>query len=268
MNFFSPSLIYAGIWEARLRQDPDSEIQVGELIRHGSSAVSQLDHKNALITADLFGELVFDDALDDITAFRRTISNLIACTRPQWKHAIPLGRNAVFRQLERDVLQCFEIGALTTSPPDLECVQWWNLEGERARAGSLEARDEAWRLAEYRSFMIEVQRLEGTEYAPEWVSIDDNTAGYDIGSWRFGNAGQTAIQHFIEVKHSSSLPRFYISRQEWAFAERHPLTWELQFWFKDESEPIRLDVTRLRNDVAINQGCGRWETMRIEVPCE
>ena len=261
-------MIYAGICEARLRRDLNNEIHVTELIRHGPSSVSQLDHKNALITGDIFGESVFDGSPDDVTAFRKTISNLITCTEPSWRHAIPLGRDAVFRQLERDVYQCFEIGALTTNPPDLECVQWWNLESDKARAGNFESRDDAWRLAEYRSFMIEVERLAGTEYEPDWVSIDDNTAGYDIGSWKLSEAGHAAIRTFIEVKHSSSLPRFYISRQEWNFAERHSHSWELQFWFKDQGEPVRFDVTRLRKDIAINQGCGRWETMRIGVPSE
>ena len=113
--------------------------------------------------------------------------------------------------------------------------------------------------------MIEVDRLSGTEFEPRWVSIEDNSAGYDIGSWRFSERGDAPTPKFIEVKFSSSLQRFFFSRQEWSFAERHPDSWELQFWMSDAPAPRLFNVDDLRHHVAINQGYGQWETMMIEV---
>ena len=214
---------------------------------------------------ELYGTSIFDCSLDDVVAFRRSFTNLIHAAKPSWRRIIPIGRTTVFKQLNPDELQCFYVSSLTSTPPDLECVQWWTNVGNEIRAEEESLQESRWRVAEYRSFKMESKMLEGSDYEPIWVSIDDNNAGYDIKSWRFYDPSEYPLTKFIEVKHSSSIARFYISRQEWNFATRHREFWELHFWLQEAEQPKILKFAELENHVAINQGSGRWETMRIEV---
>ena len=237
-------------------------------ITYGPAAEFQFDYENARIVNDHYGGGLFDTAEVDRVAFRRSLANLIHVLRPPWRRVMPLGRIAVFEQLNPDEFQCFEIGALTMVPPDLECAKWWAEASNAVRMETEVVKDEAWLDAEYRTLLMERHRLDGSDFTPEWVSLENNNAGYDIGSWSIMGDGQAPRPKFIEVKHSVYLSRFFISRQEWDFALRHPESWELYFWLGDEDSPKILDVASMREDVAVNQGRGLWETMKIELESE
>src|ERR1019366_1526540 len=96
---------------------------VVETITFGPAAQFQFNYQAARTIADVYGASIFDTSESDEVAFRQSLANLIHALRPRWRRVIPIGRKAVFEQLDPDELQCFEIGALTMVPPDLGCVK-------------------------------------------------------------------------------------------------------------------------------------------------
>ena len=264
MNLFAPSILYAGISEARIKTSHEDPLRVSAEIRYGSASIAQFDFDSARGVAERFGESVFDASLDDMNAFRNTIFNLIELARPAWRRTVLFGRAAVFKLLDADTLQSIQVASLADAIPDLDCAKWWtNLEA-RIRVSEAESLTSDWRDAEFRTLLNERKKLSGTDLVPIWTSLDDNTAGFDISSWELPVNGLPALPKYIEVKYSSSIPRFFISRNEWGFAVRHPKAWELQFWLGERSEPILREVTWLEQHIALNRGNGRWESMLIE----
>lgn len=265
MNCFSPSVLYAGILQSRLRGLYDDESRISASLRYGPAISTRFDYVGAQEVVDSFGDRTFDDSADDAHAFRNSLWNLIDLIRPSWRRVIPLGRGAVFKLLDEDAIQSFHIALLTQTPPDLECARWWSNLDAVVRFEEVTSQEDRWRDAEFRTLVNERLRLTGTGLEPTWVSIDNNSAGYDIGSWTISNDCHTPRPKFIEVKSSNSRPRFFISRNEWAFARRHSKTWELQLWMSEIADPIVLDISQIEPHVAIDQGRGRWESLQIEI---
>jgi hypothetical protein len=265
LNCFSPSILYAGISEARLQQFGGGGSDVSTTIRYGPATIAQFDYDGAREIVNCYGDGSFDGSSSDRDAFRKSLASLIESIRPAWRRSVPFGRAAVFKLLDDDIFQSFQIASLTDALPDLECAQWWTKLEAKVRSDVADSQENQWRDAEYKTLMNERQKLTGTGLDPTWVSIDNNSAGYDIASWTITEGEIHPSHKFIEVKYSSSLSRFFISRYEWNFAQRHPSSWELQFWLGENSDPILLDVSWLEQHVAVNRGRGLWESMLIEV---
>lgn len=177
-----------------------------------------------------------------------------------------LGRRRVFSQLNGDERQVFRSAGLFGDPPTGDIVDWWDgicLKLRLLREAELLAQG---RRAERLSLAFEARRLQGLGIVddPVWVSIDDNTAGYDIRSW---NAGpEVPPARLIEVKSSSANPPvIVISRNEWEQANRYGTSFVFHFWdFKGQNELLyEKSVEEVRPHIPVDAGSGRWRNAEI-----
>ncbi len=101
---------------------------------------------------------------------------------------------------------------------------------------------------------------------PAWVALDDSTLGYDVKSWRAGQDGWSDPRPWhIEVKAALHQRRFFLTRNEWRFAQRHADSWELQFWLLEQSDPILLSFATVADSVPADVGSGEWTSIEIRV---
>lgn len=161
--------------------------------------------------------------------------------------------------------QCFQSCGLTTSPPDLDVVTWWDTAGaeERNAVGvhllSLGRRGEQLTFDYERDMLI---RLGFSNTQVGWVAIEDNSAGFDITSWRRGPTGEE-YQIAIEVKAFARVPRFYLTRREWREAARRGDRYIFHVWDLSTLSLTELSVDDIRRRVPIDGSGGIWETAEI-----
>ncbi|MEI9886322.1 MAG: DUF3883 domain-containing protein [Rhizomicrobium sp.] len=203
---------------------------------------------------------------DPVAGLRGMISFLAEYHRPLWTRQMVLGRRRVFSQLNGDERQVFRSAGLFGDPPTGDIVDWWDgicLKLRLLREAELLAQG---RRAERLSLAFEARRLQGLGIVddPVWVSIDDNTAGYDIRSW---NAGpEVPPARLIEVKSSSANPPvIVISRNEWEQANRYGTSFVFHFWdFKGQNELLyEKSVEEVRPHIPVDAGSGRWRNAEI-----
>lgn len=262
----SASLMYAGITIARIRNALNTDVPRAMLrIRNGPAALSSFDYDGAQAYADRLTWEVFSHHQDDVTAFRESLHTLIAVDVPTWCHLIPFGRDVLLRNLTDNEAQCFQIARLVDSC-DADVVVWWD------RCAALVRRlDEPdllsiGRTGERRTFEREQLLLAPHGLSPTWVALDDNTAGFDVQTWRPGGGGWGELRPwYIEVKTSGRQSRFFLTRNEWRFAQRHPDSWEVQFWLQEQADPICLSFDSVTQSVPADVGSGQWVTIEIVV---
>jgi hypothetical protein len=162
--------------------------------------------------------------------------------------------------------QCLSIAGLLGNTP--ESLRWWDSLASWARRDLADKFAALGRAAEERCVDRERGILAGTGREPMWVAIEDNTAGYDVRSWRQGDIAEgreSWRRHYIEVKSSVGGEAIHLPRSEWEFAMNHPADWELQVWVGVATEPVVADLAMVRAHVPADLGDGRWES--IKVPC-
>ena len=222
------------------------------------------DYRTAL---ELHGLIPADcSCADPIVGLRGMISFLTEYHRPLWTRQMVLGRRRVFSQLNGDERQVFRSAGLFVEPPTGDIVDWWDdvcIRLRLLREAELLAQG---RRAERLSLATETRRLRelGIEEDPVWVSIDDNTAGYDIRSRNRG--AELPPARLIEVKSSSANPPVVvISRNEWDQACRYGPSFVFHFWdFKGDNELVyEKTVEEVRPHIPVDSGSGRWRNAEI-----
>ncbi|MCV0384723.1 MAG: DUF3883 domain-containing protein [Erythrobacter sp.] len=257
------SVIYAGLEIARDRaasgRSPEETLA---FIRQGDAHRNSFDYAGAFTLAGTHGWSVFVDSPDTAAAFRATLSNLIVSLRPTWVMVLPAGRAKIMAALDEDLVQCLEIAALLGY--DDEAVAWWDALASLGRQWSDDERLAIGREAEKRAMARERALLAGTGREPRWVAIEDNTAGYDIETWRCTEAERGELaQHYVEVKGSSMIGFVHLSRGEWDFARKNAAAWELQIWLADDPEPVVLGFENVSPHIPGDQGEGTWERVKV-----
>ena len=148
--------------------------------------------------------------------YQHCIEAAIPSFRPLWGRIITLGRSVFTQKLSRDEIQCFRSAGLLEDPPTHQVIAWWDRVAAVARLRSDQEKMTRARQAEKMSLTYEARRLANLSINrnPVWMSIEDNTAGYDIQSFDPGTEGPVA--RLIEVKSTIASPlRFWLSRHEW-----------------------------------------------------
>ncbi|HWY15155.1 MAG TPA: DUF3883 domain-containing protein [Rhizomicrobium sp.] len=203
---------------------------------------------------------------DPLVGLRGMISFLTEYHRPLWTRQMVLGRRRVFSQLNGDEKQVFRSAGLYGDPPSDDVVDWWDqicLKLRLVRESELLAQG---RRAERLSLASETRRLRelGIQNNPVWVSIDDNTAGYDIRSQNVDRELPPA--RLIEVKSSTANPPVIIvSRNEWDHACRYGAAFIFHFWdLTGKNELIyEKTVEEVRPHIPVDSGSGRWRNAEI-----
>jgi hypothetical protein len=183
---------------------------------------------------------------------------------PWWIRLVPYGRSKVVSVLTQDQFQCLREAGLFDPTPDAEAIAWWDEIGALVRGSVNTERMLRAREAERLSLNYERERLQtlGVELEPEWVSLDDNTLGYDISSYDLV-AGRI-VNRLVEVKSTTS-DVIFITKNEW----RNAITAEPHFcfhvWKMPEKTVTVYGVRSIVSHIPIDQGQGSWESVRVEL---
>ncbi len=198
--------------------------------------------------------------------YQHCIEAAIPAFRPLWGRIITLGRRKFVQKLSRDEVQCFRSAGLLEDPPPNGIISWWDRVAAMARLRADQDKMMRARTAEQMSLAYEVKRLAGLgiNMPPIWMSIEDNTAGYDIQSFDLGAEGPVA--RLIEVKSTIASPlRFLLSRNEWEIALKFGTAYFFHIWDLQGPQLHERTVADIRPHIPSDNERGRWANAQIPV---
>ena len=198
--------------------------------------------------------------------YQHCIEAAIPTFRPLWGRIITLGRSVFVQKLSRDETQCFRSAGLLEDPPTRGIIAWWDRVAAIARLRSDQEKMARAREAEEMSLRHEAKRLAelGLELTPVWMSIEDNTAGYDIQSFDRGVGGPVA--RLIEVKSTIASPlRFWLSRNEWETAKKIGPAYYFHIWDLQGPRLYERTVDDILPHIPTDNERGKWANALIPV---
>ena len=243
------------------REHPDLSVEECiDTIRRVRSSACNLDYQGA---KQLMSILDWDEDWDvSHSSLRRFIAKLVSYSDPFWLRYIPSGREKVREALSIDVSQCLREAGLFDPMPDVETIEWWD-----KLAASIRGRIESERMtrarhAERLSIEYESKRLSeiGIRKVPEWVSLEDNTIGYDILS--YNQIDSYIVSKLIEVK-STLNNTIYITRNEWNNAASSIDQTVFHVWVLPSEELYEFTVTEMKDHIPNDQGDGIWQEVKV-----
>lgn len=198
--------------------------------------------------------------------YQGCLAALLRTAELKWIRSVVLGRQKILSQVSRDGLQCFRAALLADEYPSEAVVQWWDALASDVRTNQDSGKLARGRAAERMTVDHERQRLikTGIPDRPRWVSIDDNTAGFDVLSFDHGAFG--TVNRMIEVKSSVASPlRYYVSRNEWESAEKYGDAFFFYIWNMNVSPPQLYvkSADDVRLHVPSDSGDGKWTSVLI-----
>lgn len=205
------------------------------------------------------------DFIEAEVCLRHSLSVLIHLRRPWWLRFFPSGRQRLATALTQDEFQTFRSAGLFAPTPSSEVVAWWDSLAAMERTQDNEQLTEHGRRGEFLSLQYERQRLlnDGIDDEPRWVALDDNSAGYDIQSYRRTPFGISNV--LIEVKASTKAPpRIVLSRGEWKAAERYEEAYVFHVWSLIDETLMIKTVDEIRSHIPTDRGNGRWSDVEIQ----
>ena len=200
------------------------------------------------------------------TFFRETLAGVIERTKPWWLRLAPTGRERVRSALSANEAQCLEAAGLFSEMPTPEIRQWWDRLSQSIRALDDSKRLEQGRIAEQLTIDHETHRLAalGISHRPRWVSLDDNTAGYDVQSYDEGSI--EPIVKLIEVKSCArASTEIFITRNEWETAVERSPHYFFHVWILPDERLIEITPRELEDHIPQDQGEGAWQNAKIRL---
>jgi hypothetical protein len=205
------------------------------------------------------------------SAIRSLLQQLTIVRRPAWARLIPRGRRHLAAYLPRNALQCLQAAGLYDAEPDAATLEWWDSLASYFRSASDLERTRIGREGERLTLSRETERLisEGRpDLVPKWVSLDDNSLGYDVLSYRLDGAGRESAMH-IEVKASSARPlRFFLTRNEWKVAKSMGDAFVLHVWNLESRTLTTLLLAELEAHLPVDRGRGRWQDVEVTLAAD
>jgi len=207
-----------------------------------------------------------------IEFYRNCISAVIIIALPAWAKLITLGRKRFIQKLSgeeyRDVKSLFRQAGLLSDPPSNEDIAWWDQVSGRVRLEGDKLKLDRARIAERLSLELERKKLisQGITIEPQWIAIEDNTAGYDVLSYtktEFGIANK-----LIEVKSTIASPlRFYITRNEWEHALEVGSAYCFHIWNMQNNPPFLHEKSSadIAPHIPKDNEKGKWKIAEIPV---
>ena len=257
------------IRRARAR-DPDFILQNAAftLTATGVSEAT-FDYEVAIALIGKFPNLGEPSVEPQTTIVRQAIGEIIAGEKPRWSTSIPYGRHVLRESLASDnALQCFTSAGLFDD--DSDAYDWWDNVAALVRSERDEMKQRLGREGESLSLDHERKRLieEGlSELHPTWDSRDNETLGYDIGS--FFRNGDAVHQLLIEAKAASDDPLiFHLTPREWKVAQSRPNSYLFHVWHLPTKSLTTIRPDELREHVPSNTSRATWESLRITWPSE
>ncbi len=204
---------------------------------------------------------------------RLAISAVVVASRPEWAKRVYLGRARFLSELghiDSEVRRCFNQAGLFVENPPAEVIFWWDQLNHQMRGFFNFDNSMQGRAAELESLKLESAKLKelGIAAFPKWQSIDDNTLGYDILSYR-PNTGEFPTNLLIEVKSSRQNPPVaIISRNECKKAEEAKDRYLFHVWHVKDGRPFKLYVwtfDQIAEHIPKDNGLGEWKDVAIPI---
>jgi hypothetical protein len=254
--------------QQRLGTDIDDAVRY---FRLGPSHHASLDYNSAIELAATVGWDAFIPDGDRRTELAASLFRLAVRGRPLWAQVSPQGRRSVVRVANVDQLQCLRFAGLLDTPPSEETIAWWDQLALHFRSASAQQLLDTGREGERRSLEYEQARLAAlgiTDRQPVWVSVEDNTVGYDIDSFDLNDSGDV-IPLRIEAKaSSSSTPRYFLSRHEWDVASRAPCPHVVHVWTLQDGRLRIYTPNELARHIPSDGERGRWSEVELRLPAD
>jgi hypothetical protein len=250
---------------------PDSTaIAAAESLRRSDVDFAGADFEGAV---DLHGlipySLCFFSFKNDLQA---ALKILLLHHRPWWLQAVPYGRERILTLVGRDTesgrneIQCLRSAGLFEEPPTDASVSWWDDLSQIVRAEQNQNRLLHGRDAERLSLAYELDRLRnlGIQKLPRWMSIEDNSVGYDIQSYSPGPG--EVVNRLIEVKSASNeSPQIFVTRNEWQTASQFGSSYVFHIWRMPAKTLIERSVDQIRPSIPTDNGAGIWKEVLIDI---
>jgi hypothetical protein len=211
-------------------------------------------------------------AHENVSFYRECILTVLLLKMPAFAKLMTLGRGRFIKRIKgddyRDIRSVFREAKLLEDPPSNDDIFWWDTIQGRVRFNFDQERLARARYAESLSLASEQVELAnlGITKAPVWMAIDDNTAGYDVLSYRLTSSGERNL--LIEVKSTVASPlRFIITRNEWENADQIGAAYIFHVWDMDKYPPIVhvRTVEHIRPHIPVDNAKGKWKTAEIPI---
>lgn len=209
---------------------------------------------------------------DSVLFYRECVVAVMFEEMPAWAKLMTLGRGRFIKSLRkpeyRDIISVFREARLLDEPPSDADILWWDMLQQRVRQDFSEEANARSRESEKLTLAYEREQLSnlGIGMEPVWTAIEDNTAGYDITSYRYH--GPTVRNLLIEVKSTIASPlRFVVSHGEWDKADAVGEAYLFYIWDMTKNPPalhIRT-VDDVRPHIPLDGAKGRWKDCFIPV---
>lgn len=199
-------------------------------------------------------------------ALRAVITSMVVASSPGWSRAAPLGRRRAVSLLSVDEYQCLERAGLIAEPPGPDVVRWWDELASLVRKSQEVDRMEIARAAEMLTFRRECERLAPLQLTPKWISVDDNTAGYDVLSYCEAEGRLSPVR--IEVKATAlPIPAFFLTRNEWNVCSADPEHYLVHVWNVRTTELTIIKSADIMQHIPADNGNGRWTEVYVKLQC-
>lgn len=244
-----------------MRNDQSLSVEQAGRIAHKLEA-NAVNYSAAVALDQIMPSAILE--IGDPVAFYRSCVENVVLGNPIWLKTITLGRQKFVQKLDRDAASCFRCARLLDDPPSDEVVDWWDRLQSMARRLADQARLEQGREAEKLSLLHEEMRLRslGINKPPKWMSIEDNTVGYDILSYDPGPVEPVA--RLIEVKSYKGNGRFFLSRGEWETARKFGSAYSFHVWDLTNKRLSLKSVAEVDRSIPIDNPGGWWDVAIID----
>lgn len=201
---------------------------------------------------------------DDKSGLRTVIYELVKRGQPWWLRLVPYGRDKARAVLDEDQQQCLREAGLFDAVPAPDIVAWWDDIASFVRGTIDTERMARAREAERLSLELERERLRklGINQQPEWVSLEDNSLGYDIRSYGLED-GRLATR-LIEVKSTVS-DTIFITRNEWENADSAGRQYYFHVWKLPEKTIKEYPASDIKPHIPLDQGAGAWHDTLVNL---
>ena len=240
------------------------------LLSDAEAVASLISFRSRASGLDFRGGLALLRALDSSVDWNSTTNRLclfvfewVRLVEPRWLRLVPFGRQRVIRALDIDHAQCFRAAGLFDEAPDDETVQWWDRVAALMRGVSDAEKMKRARLAERLSLEHEQRRVKGLGIRdePKWVSLEDNSLGYDILSYDRDSERRT-VTRLVEVKSKLS-DSIFLTRNEWQNASGAAQRTVIHVWDLPQERLREYRPREIAPNIPLDQGAGTWQDVRI-----
>lgn len=239
-----------------LSENPEIEVETAiKVLRNASSDTANHDYESAQHYFSLLNDTDLV-ALELKQLLRNILHILIMDQNYSWHRLFRFGRAMVESALSENELQVFRNAGLLSPNVDADVIEWWDSLTDWS--GSKDT-GQNFRKAELATLKYEQDFLRkyGSDRFPQLVSIEDNSLGYDVLSYRLIDNKWKQI--YIEVKFSQlNFVSFYLTRNEYERAKLAQENFYIYFWNKQLIEPQIFEYDFVLKNTPLDAGIGSW----------